>query len=141
MLALTCYWCNSYSSPCSSPGRCPCGLGRASELRGAAQEGIHLGRLWRAADAPWPGAFDGCSSAGKPEGLVHWQRACQRQCQRTMEHITGAGGVDGLYGDCLLYTSDPADERSSVDPGGRRIIKKKIHNIINTHQTQSVAET
>ena len=28
-------------------------------------------------------------------------------------------------GTCLLYTSDAADERSSVDLGGRRIIKKK----------------
>ena len=28
-------------------------------------------------------------------------------------------------GGCLLYTSDAADERSSVDLGGRRIIKKK----------------
>ena len=27
---------------------------------------------------------------------------------------------------CLLYTSDAADERSSVDLGGRRIFKKKI---------------
>ena len=27
---------------------------------------------------------------------------------------------------CLLYTSDAADERLSVDLGGRRIIKKKI---------------
>ena len=26
---------------------------------------------------------------------------------------------------CLLYTSDAADERSSVDLGGRRFIKKK----------------
>ena len=30
-----------------------------------------------------------------------------------------------LYLVCLLYTSDAADERSSVDLGGRRIIKKK----------------
>ena len=30
-----------------------------------------------------------------------------------------------LPGACLLYTSDAADERSSVDLGGRRIIKKK----------------
>ena len=30
--------------------------------------------------------------------------------------------------DCLLYTSDAADERSSVDLGGRRIIKKKKKN-------------
>ena len=34
---------------------------------------------------------------------------------------------------CLLYTSDAADERSSVDLGGRRIIKKK-----NTTPTGSV---
>ena len=31
----------------------------------------------------------------------------------------------GLAYICLLYTSDAADERSSVDLGGRRIIKKK----------------
>ena len=47
----------------------------------------------------------------------------------------GVGEVD-LEGDpalthvgqgsgCLLYTSDAADERSSVDLGGSRIIKKK----------------
>ena len=30
-----------------------------------------------------------------------------------------------LWNTCLLYTSDAADERSSVDLGGRRIIKKK----------------
>ena len=35
-----------------------------------------------------------------------------------------AGDQGGLY-ICLLYTSDAADERSSVDLGGRRIIKKK----------------
>ena len=32
---------------------------------------------------------------------------------------------DALIYACLLYTSDAADERSSVDLGGRRIIKKK----------------
>ena len=31
----------------------------------------------------------------------------------------------GRFQRCLLYTSDAADERSSVDLGGRRIIKKK----------------
>ena len=35
------------------------------------------------------------------------------------------------YEGCLLYTSDAADERSSVDLGGRRIITKK-----KTHQTR-----
>ena len=36
--------------------------------------------------------------------------------------------MDNLIKDsttCLLYTSDAADERSSVDLGGRRFIKKK----------------
>ena len=44
-----------------------------------------------------------------------------------------AGEIFGMVGPngagktttCLLYTSDAADERSSVDLGGRRIIKKK----------------
>src|SRR5678816_656313 len=38
------------------------------------------------------------------------------------------GGKSVIIGNnktCLLYTSDAADERSSVDLGGRRIIKKK----------------
>ena len=36
--------------------------------------------------------------------------------------------IDSVTGEtvtCLLYTSDAADERSSVDLGGRRIIKNK----------------
>ena len=33
--------------------------------------------------------------------------------------------ADWMVRNCLLYTSDAADERSSVDLGGRRIIKKK----------------
>ena len=36
---------------------------------------------------------------------------------------------------CLLYTSDAADERSSVDLGGRRIIKKKKKNNKNDDRT------
>ena len=46
--------------------------------------------------------------------------------------LHGDGGESTLVGVhrhhlhvCLLYTSDAADERSSVDLGGRRIIKKK----------------
>ena len=40
-----------------------------------------------------------------------------------------AKGFLQLACNCLLYTSDAADERSSVDLGGRRIIKKKtIHD-------------
>ena len=40
-------------------------------------------------------------------------------------HRERDGGVPHRHGACLLYTSDAADERSSVDLGGRRIIKKK----------------
>ena len=42
---------------------------------------------------------------------------------------------------CLLYTSDAADERSSVDLGGRRIIKKKTNETcggIHTLNTKTV---
>ena len=39
---------------------------------------------------------------------------------------------------CLLYTSDAADERSSVDLGGRRIIKKKKREI---HRCHAASET
>ena len=39
---------------------------------------------------------------------------------------------DNRIKSCLLYTSDAADERSSVDLGGRRIIKKnKLYYIDN----------
>ena len=45
---------------------------------------------------------------------------------REAEHEAIAG-VDVDRRSCLLYTSDAADERSSVDLGGRRIIKKKTN--------------
>src|SRR5674536_402981 len=42
----------------------------------------------------------------------------------------GPSGIEALiktvqYINCLLYTSDAADEEDSVDLGGRRIFKKK----------------
>mgnify|MGYP003381611610 CR=1 FL=1 len=43
-------------------------------------------------------------------------------------YLGGAHVVPLMYS-CLLYTSDAADERSSVDLGGRRIIKKKNSHI------------
>ena len=41
---------------------------------------------------------------------------------------------------CLLYTSDAADERSSVDLGGRRIIKKKKKKKVKKKETQKLQE-
>ena len=45
------------------------------------------------------------------------------------QRSSGQGGysLPQVIQTCLLYTSDAADERSSVDLGGRRIIKKKTH--------------
>ena len=45
-----------------------------------------------------------------------------------LDQVEEAGLVDGVAeraGVCLLYTSEAADERPSVDLGGRRIITKK----------------
>ena len=57
-----------------------------------------------------------------PEGQ---ERTRERQVGvvRRDEHDRPGGMF--LRHPCLLYTSDAADERSSVDLGGRRIIKKK----------------
>ena len=41
---------------------------------------------------------------------------------------------------CLLYTSDAADERSSVDLGGRRIINKKTNVASRGGRGQSIEE-
>ena len=50
-------------------------------------------------------------------------RACLRYCpnQDWRSRCSSRTSLET----CLLYTSDAADERSSVDLGGRRIIKKK----------------
>ena len=50
--------------------------------------------------------------------------------------VSGAASAlrHALRTPCLLYTSDAADERSSVDLGGRRIIKKKKHEINGVYE-------
>ena len=50
-----------------------------------------------------------------------------------------AAVLEYQHGRCLLYTSDAADERSSVDLGGRRIIKKK--NIEKYHRSIMALQT
>ena len=46
--------------------------------------------------------------------------------QQLLDELSGYNATPYYeYRICLLYTSDAADERSSVDLGGRRIIKKK----------------
>ena len=59
-------------------------------------------------------------SVPQPETLA----AIIREAKARPDAPTWRAKVEHLP--CLLYTSDAADERSSVDLGGRRIIKKKI---------------
>ena len=54
--------------------------------------------------------------------LIHFNSSCFGDDTLTIYQIPGTGQE---ISPCLLYTSDAADERSSVDLGGRRIIKKK----------------
>ena len=56
------------------------------------------------------------------QGVEDLRAAAQRLAEalRTDRHDHAFLDVQA----CLLYTSDAADERSSVDLGGRRIIKK-----------------
>ena len=74
-------------------------------------------------------------------GVYLWKAAVEKAGSTDVDAVRAAAGgitfaapegtvtIDGptqhMYKTCLLYTSDAADERSSVDLGGRRIIKKK----------------
>ena len=58
-----------------------------------------------------------CASAEEPVMGSESEIACDGWLPPTRLSVT--------HRPCLLYTSDAADERSSVDLGGRRIIKKK----------------
>ena len=58
---------------------------------------------------------------GTARGLAGMTGAAAVEDDDVAEH----GPLAARDESCLLYTSDAADERSSVDLGGRRIIKKK----------------
>ena len=60
-----------------------------------------------------------------PDALDDLREGWRGQRPRLSEHKDAF--AEGHQG-CLLYTSDAADERSSVDLGGRRIIKKKTQD-------------
>ena len=67
------------------------------------------------------------SGAGAEQwGRVLWSVSVGSRSTDPDRELSSVVGLDvELIGGCLLYTSDAADERSSVDLGGRRIIKKK----------------
>src|SRR5678815_4808345 len=70
-----------------------------------------FGQLWTYRREPWARRF-----------FEQWRAALRWQRLKPFEEFAA---VIERHWDCLLYTSDAADERSSVDLGGRRIIKKK----------------
>ena len=49
-----------------------------------------------------------------------------------------AFATTAVFRSCLLYTSDAADERSSVDLGGRRIINKKKLTVVSWRTASSL---
>ena len=78
-------------------------------------------------------AEDGIRDLVRSRGLgdVYKRQLGERQAQRgvllrhqadALDDLQELGGVERELVLCLLYTSDAADERSSVDLGGRRII-------------------
>ena len=64
-----------------------------------------------------------CAAMGRPGGGA--RRPSGQQLQPAILKLVGVLEFVDQDVACLLYTSDAADERSSVDLGGRRIIKKK----------------
>ena len=62
-------------------------------------------------------------------------RPCGNSRRGTPTIYTKQLSGHGAGSRCLLYTSDAADERSSVDLGGRRIIKKKTNDAHGTYSS------
>ena len=65
------------------------------------------------------------------EELKKFLKISQSKEEKTINFVTTQNAKTisvAVHNICLLYTSDAADERSSVDLGGRRIIKKKKRN-------------
>ena len=104
-------------------------------------------------------AEDGIRDLVRSRGLGDVYKRQARRCQwfrrpdqaghlrRLARPAVGRGCRAGQPA-CLLYTSDAADERSSVDLGGRRIIKKnkstyygvrsRVHLSRSTHSTTCI---
>ena len=61
------------------------------------------------------------------QGMAETRGSSERIHCWTVDMTNFAAVCAAVQEVCLLYTSDAADERSSVDLGGRRIITKKKH--------------
>src|SRR5678815_1650706 len=69
------------------------------------------------------GAFR--SGRGCVDQIFTLKQMIENMREKKNKLYLGFMDLQQAYDSCLLYTSDAADERSSVDLGGRRIIKKK----------------
>eukprot|EP00658_Telonema_sp_P-2_P016000 TRINITY_DN16193_c0_g1_i1.p1 TRINITY_DN16193_c0_g1~~TRINITY_DN16193_c0_g1_i1.p1 ORF type:complete len:158 (-),score=46.68 TRINITY_DN16193_c0_g1_i1:89-562(-) len=70
-------------------------------------------------------AADDNNSKPKDQGLLHTAQQLSSDLKDLVQQCVPIDVVGDHPRDCLLYTSDAADEEDSVDLGGRRIIKKK----------------
>ena len=75
--------------------------------------------------------------------LIEAWSPAETGAQAIVDVLTGAHNPSGrlpvsvAHNACLLYTSDAADERSSVDLGGRGIITKKKHTHTHTQNNNN----
>src|SRR5664280_3757918 len=69
-------------------------------------------------------SFGGVNSIGLFVLLINKSHRIKRRSSGGVKMSFIRGRFFRLHIDCLLYTSDAADEEDSVDLGGRRIIKK-----------------
>ena len=71
------------------------------------------------------GSSDRCEVVSALDVLIAETRDARAVAMNDIDPAQGLREHFAPRSVCLLYTSDAADERSSVDLGGRRIIKKK----------------
>ena len=91
-------------------------IGGGEQPRGQGEpfRGVSVGELLR-----------GAGSTGSRTSMPITARACRWRGSSQSCHTFPVSSACVIPQACLLYTYDAADERSSVDLGGRRIIKKK----------------
>ena len=75
------------------------------------------------------------------DGLVHISEMSETRIDSPSDVVKIGDTITVRVKSCLLYTSDAADERSSVDLGGRRIIKKKKNEELRQSRTTEITTT